>query len=268
MPVKIVRGDSPLILTLPHAATDIPMVVMRRLNARGQALTDTDWHVDHLFEGLVEDATVIRANFHRYLCNANGNPTRSTTDQATDPDAIVPVCNLDRELIWRVPPTRGEMRRWGAAFHTPYHAAIAAEVAYRRAKHGHALLIDCHAVRQHAAPGTLRALPDIGIRTNRGASCDHALAARLAGICMSATSYETAIHEGETDGWTVSRYGRPKQNVHALQVEVARSCYLSDDDGHWRYDREKAEPLREVLRDLLVTARNWAPQRSSFPLQH
>ena len=48
-PIEIVRGDSPLVLGLPHTGTEIPEDCLARLNDTGRALADTDWHIYQLY---------------------------------------------------------------------------------------------------------------------------------------------------------------------------------------------------------------------------
>ena len=43
------RGDSPLIVDVPHAGTFVPPELAARLSAAALALPDTDWHVDKLY---------------------------------------------------------------------------------------------------------------------------------------------------------------------------------------------------------------------------
>ena len=45
--------------------------MLARLNDTGQELKDTDWHVDTLYEGLLLEAGMVKANFHRYVIDAN-----------------------------------------------------------------------------------------------------------------------------------------------------------------------------------------------------
>ena len=60
-PVAVRRGSSPVILGFPHVGTDVPPAIGERLNDNGLLLADTDWHLDQLYEGLLPDATTIRA---------------------------------------------------------------------------------------------------------------------------------------------------------------------------------------------------------------
>ena len=40
--IEITRGNSPLVLGLPHTGTDIPDDCLARLNDTGRAMADTD----------------------------------------------------------------------------------------------------------------------------------------------------------------------------------------------------------------------------------
>ncbi len=73
-PVRVVRGDGPVVLGMPHVGTWLPAEVWDRLNARGRMLADTDWHIDRLYDGLLPGATVVAATFHRYVIDANRPP--------------------------------------------------------------------------------------------------------------------------------------------------------------------------------------------------
>ena len=69
-----IGASSPVILGFPHTGTDVPDDIWERLNDTGRMLTDTDWHIHELYEGLLPDATTVRATFHRYVIDANRDP--------------------------------------------------------------------------------------------------------------------------------------------------------------------------------------------------
>ncbi|WP_299963283.1 N-formylglutamate amidohydrolase [uncultured Roseobacter sp.] len=257
MPVTVISGSSPLILAVPHASTDIPNAILGRMTEAGQAMMDTDWHVDRLVSGLVEDATIVRANFHRYLCNANADP-RDLAKQNLR--AIVPAHTFNDQPIWRVWPEPREISRWTSAFHAPYHAAIAAQVARLRAMHGFALIVDCKASRSEVLSQTSTEPPDITLRTFLGAGCNQQLSAKVAGLLMQAKDYRTTISErGDDASWTVQRHGQPKRHVQALQLVLRLSTYLTEEADPWLYDPEKAEPLRHLIAHMLQSLQEWRP---------
>ena len=76
MPVfELRQGTSPIILGLPHTGTEVPADIHDRLNDNGKILADTDWHIHALYADLLEDATSVRATFHRYVIDANRDPS-------------------------------------------------------------------------------------------------------------------------------------------------------------------------------------------------
>lgn len=74
-PVAVSRGEGCLVLAMPHTGSFVPPEAWVRLNARGRALADTDWHLDRLYAGLAPDAAVVSANFHRCVIDANRDPS-------------------------------------------------------------------------------------------------------------------------------------------------------------------------------------------------
>ncbi len=69
------RGTSPIILGFPHTGTHVPPEIWARLNRTGQVLADTDWHIHQLYADLLPGASVFRALFHRYVIDANRDPS-------------------------------------------------------------------------------------------------------------------------------------------------------------------------------------------------
>ena len=59
-PVEVFRGDGPVVLGFPHVGTCVPASVFDRLSNTGQKLTDTDWHIDQLYDGLLPGASTVK----------------------------------------------------------------------------------------------------------------------------------------------------------------------------------------------------------------
>ena len=93
-------------------------------------------------------------------------------------------------------------------------------------------------------------------------TCDQKLAANVIGMCKSSTEHSTAIDVRFENTFTIWNYGRPKSNMHAYQMELAQSAYLSGGTGTPQYDIGKAERLRAVLRDVLEYLTRWRPNRA------
>ncbi|WP_299826707.1 N-formylglutamate amidohydrolase [uncultured Roseobacter sp.] len=260
MPVDVTMGSSPLIITIPHASTQIAHSIMQRLNDIGRALTDTHWHIDRLHHDLVEDVTVVKPNFHRYLCDLDCNPS-AWDDKGRGPNLTpsAPILNQDGQAIWRYAPDKLEMASWRSAFYAPYHAALATQIARVRSKHGFAVLYDCRATRSEIPNLFDGVAPNFSIGTYMGATCDHKLAACIAGICLNENNYTSDINKHLKGGWIVRRYGCPKRGVHALQMELSLSTYLQAERDPWLYDPVKAQVARIVLAKILNRLKSWIP---------
>ncbi len=235
---------------MPHAGTGVPDEILRRLNDEGRTLRDADWHVDRLYDGLLPGATIVRANFHRYVIDANRDPSGASLYPGLNTTGLVPATNFDGEPIWRDEPDAEEVTRRRIAYHSVYHAALAAEIARVKAIHGVALLYDCHSIRSRIPHLFDGALPDLNIGTNNGATCD----ARIenAAACIAARSgYAHVVNGRFKGGWTTRRYGRPMSGVHAIQMELSQARYLRTESPPFEYDEAKAEKLRAVLREIL-----------------
>lgn len=298
-PVEVIRGDLPLVLGQPHGGTWLPPEVSATLNAAGRALADTDWHIGRLYEGLLPAATVVRATFHRYVIDANRPPDGASLYPGQNTTGLVPITDFDGRPIWERQPDAAEVERRREAFHAPYHAALAEELDRVRAVHGFAVLWDCHSIRSEIPflfPGTL---PDLNIGTNGGATCDPEVEALVAERCgvpsmtkvrarpeggrvsrpywgagrartgpqadragedAPATPPFTAVLNGRfKGGWTTRRYGRPAEGLHAIQMEIAQSAYLTAEAAPWSYSEAKAARLRPLLARILSDLAQWRP---------
>ncbi|NOD32096.1 N-formylglutamate deformylase [Ruegeria atlantica] len=249
-PVEISRGDGPIVLGLPHTGTHVPATIEAKLNARGQALVDTDWHVHTLYEGLLPSATTVQATFHRYVIDANRDPTGVSLYPGQNTTSLVPLTDFDGQGIWDIPPSEKDILERREAFHAPYHAALKAELERVKAAHGVAVLYDCHSIRSHIPFLFEGTLPDMSIGTNNGATC----APEIEAIAheFAASSPCTAVLNGRfKGGWTTRHYGRPSEGVHAIQMELAQSTYLKTEAPPWAFDTDKADRLRRWLKDIL-----------------
>lgn len=258
-PVDITRGDGPVLLAIPHAGTWLPPEIMARLNARGQMLTDTDWHVDRLHHGLLPGVTTLRARFHRYVIDANRPPDDASLYPGQNTTGLVPLTDFDGRPIWNHPPDATDTAARLAAFHAPYHTAIADELARIRDRHGIAILYDAHSIRSHVPRLFDGSLPDLNIGTNGGASCDARLTAAVMGIAESASGYSHVLNGRFKGGWTTRHYGRPTEGIHAIQMELAQSTYLAAEIPPFALDEARAGALRPVLAEILSTLARMAP---------
>ena len=252
-PVEIHQGDSPVILGLPHTGTHVPEAIRAALNERGRGLDDTDWHIERLYDGLLEGATTVRATFHRYVIDANRDPSGVSLYPGQNTTGLVPLTDFDGHDIWTTPPDEAEIEARRIAWHAPYHAALAAELERVRAIHGIAVLYDCHSIRSEIPFLFDGVLPDFNIGTNGGTTCHPRIGQAVRDICAGADGYTDILNGRFKGGWTTRHYGRPGEGFHAIQMELAQSTYLAAEAAPWTYDEARAERLRPHLKRILTT---------------
>ncbi len=258
-PVTVVEGRSPVVMGFPHAGTFVPDDIRGDLNARGRQLSDTDWHIDRLYDGLLDQATTVSASFHRYVIDANRDPGGISLYPGQNTTDLIPLTDFDGTPIWNRPPaaeaTSGRLER----FHAPYHKALAEQLVRVKAIHGFAILYDCHSIRSRIPHLFDGVLPDFNIGTNDGASCARSLEFKVFDIARSAPGFSTVRNQRFKGGWTTRHYGDPARGIHAIQMELAQSTYLRDETSGWDYDEDKAARLRPVLDKILKSLAAAAP---------
>ena len=259
-PVAVARGDGPVILAFPHTATDVPDEIAAGFNDTGRALKDTDWHVDRLYAGLLDGATTVRAAFHRYVIDANRPPDDASLYPGQATTGLCPVTDFDGHPIWEAgaEPDADEIARRRSAYHTPYHAALAGEIARVRERHGYAVLYDCHSIRSRVPRLFDGVVPDLNTGTDSGATCAPEIEAMVADICAKADGYSHILNGRFRGGWTVRHHGRPAEGIHAIQMEIAQSAYMYESPP-WGWAPERADRLRPVLARILTALSQWRP---------
>ncbi|MGB0499378.1 MAG: N-formylglutamate amidohydrolase [Rubricella sp.] len=126
--------------------------------------------------------------------------------------------------------SRAEAEARIATYHRPYHETLRRLLSEARARHGYAVLYDCHsmprdALRSHLASGGRR--PDIVLGDRFGSACAPWVteAARAA---FMAEGFHVALNAPFAGGFITQCYGRPDKGFHALQIEIDRSLYMNE----------------------------------------
>ncbi|MEE9348088.1 MAG: N-formylglutamate deformylase [Robiginitomaculum sp.] len=263
-PVTTVEGDGPMILGLPHSGTFVPREIWDTLNGIGRKLADTDWHVDRLYEGLHRGLTTVAANFHRYVIDPNRSPNDGDLYPGKNSTGLVPLTDFEGKSIWKIAPSSEDIFARQRDYHAPYHAALKAQIARVKAKHGLAILYDCHSIRGEISYLFEGRLPDLNIGDNSGASCSPLITKSVADICEDAEGFTHVVNGRFRGGWTTRHYGRPGDNVHAIQMELVQALYLKSERAPYDYDFEKAKSLRLVLREILTAINTVAHNTSAL----
>ena len=259
------QGTTPLVISIPHAGTGLPPGFSERLSAAARDLPDTDWHVERLYAFASDlGASVLRATVSRYVIDLNRPPDGESLYPGQPTTGLCPDTLFDGRALYRegAEPDAAEV---GARLHTfwqPYQDALAAELARVRAAHGVALLYDAHSIRSQVPRLFEGTLPDFNIGTVDGGSCDPSLQADIEAICRAADGYSTVVNGRFRGGHITRHYGNPGDGVHAVQMELAQTTYMTEAPPY-AYDEDRAEVTQSILRWVLEAMLNWAAGRRS-----
>ena len=258
-PCEVIRGNSPIILGLPHTGTHVPEHIFVNLTPLGKTLGDTDWHIHKLYDGLFDGATSVRATFHRYVIDANRNPTNESLYPGQNTTGLVPTTNFDGDKLWASEPTTADISERLTAFHQPYHLALREEITRIKDMHGVAILFDCHSIRSNIPYLFEGTLPDFNVGTDGGKSCAKEVEQIVESTCSAADGYSSVLNGRFKGGWTTRNYGQPQQNIHAIQLEIAQTTHLSVETPPFDYDQKRAARLQIHLKTILEKLAVLAP---------
>lgn len=252
--VTVRQGSSPLILSMPHPGTGVPPEVAAQLNARGKLVEDTDWHMRQLYGFAAPfQPSIVEAQLSRFVIDLNRDPAGVSLYPGQATTELVPTTTFDGAPIWQTAPDANEVERRKAAYFQPYHTALAAEIERVKAEHGYCVLWDCHSIKSVIPRLFEGTLPTLNLGTNSGQSCAGSIEA--AAVTAMAGQPLTQIANGRfKGGWITRRYGRPAERVHALQMEIALSAYLSEENAPWTFDAPKAAALQTALSAIITAA--------------
>lgn len=254
------RGGAPLIVSFPHTGLELPSDCTTGLISADLARHDADWYIDKLY-GFADDfdATIVHTALSRTVIDVNRDPSGASLYPGRMTTGLVPNETFDGRLLYpdgAAPPPK-EIERRKELYFTPYHAALAEELARLRDLHKRVVLYDAHSIRsiiQHLFPGEL---PVFNIGTNEGKGCDFALTEQIAAIC-AASRWPHVVDGRFKGGWITRTYGRPADGIHAMQMELAMRGYLPSESVPPRWDGNFAKPIQQTLQTVFEACLNFA----------
>ena len=254
-------GRTPLLVSVPHAGTWVPEGLRARMQPRAAHVEDTDWHLDRLYAFVRElGAGLIVPRLSRYVVDLNRPPQDTPMYPGVNNTGLAPTRFFSGEELYRQgeEPDAAEVAARVADGWQPYHHALAAELARLRTAHGHAVLFDAHSIKSELPWLFEGRLPDLNLGTASGASCAASLRLQLAAVLAGQTQFSHVVDGRFKGGYITRHYGRPTEQVHALQLEMCWRCYLDEDrPQEWRADRAaKVAPLLQCLVQAMV---DWRP---------
>lgn len=244
-PVVVLRPlvhRAPLVFASAHAGRHYPasFVEQARLDFVGLRRSE-DGFVDELFQAAPSlGAPLVVANFPRAFCDANREkweldpamftrplPEWVNTTSARVGAGLGTIARIvaSGETIYRHKLEFSEAEARMEGFWQPFHDALAGEIDQTRARFGHCLLVDCHSM-----PGTSQGRgerADIILGDAHGTTCAPRIMRKLEER-LTAMGYRVRRNDPYAGGYITRHYGRPREAVHAVQIEICRSLYMDE----------------------------------------
>lgn len=233
-------GASPLVMASPHSGRDYPAAFLAQTRlGMAQLRRAEDAFVDSLLDGAAAlGVPVLAARYGRAWLDLNRDAAELDPGMFTDApprDAITPTDRVSAGLgvlpriaahgldIYAARLPLAEARARIAAVHTPWHARLAEFCAAARARHGFAILLDCHSMPSPApAPG---GAAQVVLGDLYGVSAAPALVA-FSEAHFRGEGLRVARNAPYAGGYTTARHGDPAGGVHVVQIEVDRALYM------------------------------------------
>jgi len=269
--LKVIRGDAPLLVSLPHTGTDIPAEYERGLVSQWLARKDADWWIEQLYDFAPDlGATVIRTTISRTVIDVNRDPSGVSLYPGQATTELCPTTTFDGEPLYEpgLEPTAEDITERRARFFDPYHATLRTELERLRARHPNVVVYDCHSIRSIIPRLFEGTLPHFNIGNNGGVTCAPALSDAVEKVCAS-SGFSHVVNGRFKGGYITRNLGRPEAGVHAIQMELACRGYMREPlgpvaEGQWptEYDENYAAPMRAALTLVLQTCLTFAHSKA------
>jgi N-formylglutamate deformylase len=255
------RGTRPLLISVPHVGTRIPVDQKQRYLPRALDVEDTDWHLERVYAfAKAMGASLIVPRYSRFLIDLNRSPDNTPMYAGANNTELCPTRFFTGEPIYHEgqAPDATEVQRRRQVYWQPYHDALAHELARLKAEHGHAVLFDGHSIKSTLPWLFEGKLPDLNLGTANGASCAPDLRAALMKVLEDQDRF-TQVTDGRFKGGHITRhYGQPQDGIHAVQLEMCWSTYMQETPPY-ALDATRAAALEPTLKALVQTMLDWSP---------
>ena len=243
----------PIILSSPHSGVEFPDELKSHFRAELTAQPDdTDWFVHDLYNFAPSlGITMIHAKFSRWVIDLNRTPSsvplyadgRIITELVPKTDFLGNEIYVDKKFV----PETAEIERRLEHYYYPYFQKIESLLAERIAQFGQVLLWDAHSIRRFVPTIQSEPFPDLILGDNDGKSANKEFI-EIALNGLKAGKFGVN-HNSPFKGGHITRYfGKPETQVHALQLEMAKTNYMDDDE--LTFNEERANEIRSVLRPV------------------
>ncbi|MDC1442763.1 N-formylglutamate amidohydrolase, partial [Rhodospirillaceae bacterium] len=202
-------------------------------------------------------ASLIQALFPRVFVDVNRQPYELDPTMFSDPLPHYVITQNSRisaglgtiarvvsngERVYKNKLTFQEAEERINHFYRPYHDALQTLINNTKDEFGYCILLDCHSMpsgrigTNNPSQSKPSRLAEIVLGDCHGTSC-HPHIMKSSNEFLTGCGFSVRRNIPYAGGFITRNYGKPKEGVHALQIELNRALYM---------DEQHIEPLEEI----------------------
>jgi N-formylglutamate deformylase len=244
----------PILLSIPHCGTAFPSdLASQYQQGLIQRPDDTDWFVDTLYGFAAQmGITTISALYSRWVIDLNRHPqSKPLYADGRIITGLCPTTDFLGHLLYE--DDRNELSPQDVEdrlekYYWPYHQALQKNLLELKSEFGKVLLWDCHSIRQRVATIQQEKFPDLILGDADGTSASPGVI-EMAIKGFEGWGYSFSHNHPFKGGYITRQYGKPSENIHALQLEMTKVNYM--DEGEIQFDAGRASKMQHTLMGVL-----------------
>ncbi|MGI8668843.1 MAG: N-formylglutamate amidohydrolase [Aridibacter sp.] len=241
----------PFVLSIPHRGTEFPDELKKKYSTELiEVLDNTDWYLEKLYDFASDlGITIIYAKFSRWVIDLNREP--HSKPLYNDGRLITELCPMttflgeDIYLKKEFEPNDAEIERRLENYYFPYHRKIDEIIAGLKTEFKQVIFWDAHSIRRKVETIRQEPFPDFILGDNDEKAAGKKII-ETALSSLKSSDWQINHNEPFKGGFLTRSKGNPQKNVHALQLEMSKDLYMSNDEMD--YDFEKAKKVKTLLK--------------------
>lgn len=249
---QLSTGEVGVLISMPHNGQCIPQYIAQTMTDCAKEVADTDWYLDSLYD-FAQSLKVytLVPKYSRYVIDLNRNPNGESLYIGENNTELCPTSsfNLDDIYLKNQKPSSQEVQKRVHEYWRPYHQVLANTLGQLKQQYGKVVLLDAHSILSQVPRFFSGTLTDFNFGSADGISCDENLLEAIKQINLAPYS---CIFDGRFKGGYITRaYGKPSENIHAIQLELSQRTYMDEANRH--YNEQKATQVKSQLKKIVQT---------------
>lgn len=256
----LIKGSVPLLISMPHNGEQIPQGIANNMTELAKTVPDTDWHKDKLYDfAKAMGAYIIMPKYSRYVIDLNRDPDGVDLYPGANSTELCPTTAFDLSPLYLegMQPNTDEVTQRIKLYWQPYHEAVSTTINAIKDEFGKAVLLEAHSILSHVPRFFEGQLPDFNFGTANGTSCSEQLITEINELDFA--PYNKITNGRFKGGFITRQYGSPKNNVHAVQLELSQHTYMNEPNP--AYDEQLASQVKPKLKQLVQCLIDFAQQK-------